>query len=348
MPMVRATRMLNAVKAGTISGEQLETLLTGDPARFSEFNVLSGLPGTMRSAANSSASMVAVAASSTAMALIIASDTALLEFTGSAASMAVVAANQTVISTLIASTPSLAAMTASRAAMNALAMSSDGMNIVAASSTARSAVLASSKAFNIIATKNMAMGKFIAGCAGLSPADYATMEAITASASTMSSVWASNTATDAVMASNIARLAVYNSDTALAQLQYKPLQVERLITNNATLNINYGYGDITLITNGKKIIFLRRYYSSQEYDYINWTRGSTTVGDGNGLTAGEGGRTLYTAATARGCNSGTYTNDGVTPVTNNVTGNFVCAANGLRRHSAAYGNTTQYVYYIPV
>ena len=104
---------------------------------------------------------------------------------------------------------------------------------------------------------------------------------------------------------------------------------------------------MNLVANGTKLILLRRWYSGPEYDYINWARGSVTNGFGNGPVAGSGGRTLYTGSAALGCISGTYTSNGAAPTANDVTGNFVCAANGLRRDSSSSG-ATQNVIYIAV
>jgi hypothetical protein len=149
------------------------------------------------------------------------------------------------------------------------------------------------------------------------------------------------------MSSNTARLAVYNSDTALAALQAAPTQVQNLVTSLGVTSSNAWSSAINLVANGTKIIILRRYYSASEYDYINWARGSSTNGPGNGPVAGSGGRTLYTSASALGCVSGTYTSTGAYPGTNDATGNFVCAANGLRRDSSS-SSATQNVIYIAV
>ena len=167
-----------------------------------------------------------------------------------------------------------------------------------------------------------------------------------ASSTAMAAVWASNTATDAVFASAAARLAVYNADTALAALQATPAQVQRKVTSGSTLATNTWGGASDLVANNTKIIILRRFYGSAEYDYINWARGSVTSGAGHGPVAGSGGRTLYTSAGALGCVSGTYASTGAQP-SNNDTGNFVCAANGLRRDSANAGGLMS-VYYIAV
>ena len=75
--MIRAMRLLNAVEAGTTTGAQLETLLTADPGRLAEFNVLLGMRGQTRRMAASSTAMTAVIASSTAMTAVAESSTAM-------------------------------------------------------------------------------------------------------------------------------------------------------------------------------------------------------------------------------------------------------------------------------
>ena len=170
---------------------------------------------------------------------------------------------------------------------------------------------------------------------------------LAASSTAMTAVWASNTATDAVFASATARLAVYNSDTALAQLQYTPAQVARLDGLAVATKASTNSAPVNLVANGTKLILLRRYYSDVDFDYINWTRGSSSSGAGYGVTAGAGGRTLYTGTQARGCISGTYTDNSSVPNTNDATANFVAAANGLRRDTWGV-NCTLYVSYILV
>ncbi len=172
------------------------------------------------------------------------------------------------------------------------------------------------------------------------------MTAVAASSTAMTAVWALNTASTAVMSSSTARLAVYNSDTALAALQAAPSQVQNLVTSLGVTSTTAA-ATANLVSNGTKIIILRRWYSGTEFDYINWSRGSVTSGAGNGPTAGSGGRTLYTAAQALGCTSGTYTSNGTMPLSNDYTGNFVCAANGLRRDTW-YNSNVQNVIYIAV
>ena len=56
MPMVRAMRTLNAIEAGTLTGAQLQTLLTSDPGRLAELSQLLTLRGQTRRMAASSLS----------------------------------------------------------------------------------------------------------------------------------------------------------------------------------------------------------------------------------------------------------------------------------------------------
>ncbi len=241
--------------------------------------------------------------------------------------------------------------------INALVADSDAMNLIAINPLLRSSIGVSGVAYTAINGSSMATAKYAAGWSGLNPVDYAAMAdiiasstamtAIAASSTAMAAIWASNSATNAMMASSAARLAVYYSDTALAQLQYTPAQVQRLITENIAMgNSNMWGGAVQFEPNGKKLIILRRYYSStSDKDCISWRRDATAIGQGP--TAGAGGRTLYTNAAHRGCISGTYTDSG-TYAANNDTGNFVCAANGLHRNASVAANAVLTVYYIKV
>ena len=230
--------------------------------------------------------------------------------------------NAAVLESLLADTGRLAEWTAlcnQRGQARRMAASSTAMTAVAASTTAMTAVAASSTA----------------------------MTAVAASTTAMAAVWASNTASDAVLTSSTARLAVYNSNTALAALQAKPTQIARQIgISGRCVLMSSSVNGFIFVQNGIKVILLRRYYSNAEYDFINWARGSTIDGPGNGPVAGAGGRTLYTSLQNRGCVSGTYTDTGAVAA-NNDTGNFVCAANGLKRNAVNLGGNL-YIYYIPV
>ena len=103
MPMIRAMRLLNAVEAGTTTGAQLENLLTADPGRLAEFNVLLGMRGQMRRMAASSTAMTAVIASSTAMTAVAASGTARAAIYNSDTALEAIAASTTAIAAIAAS-----------------------------------------------------------------------------------------------------------------------------------------------------------------------------------------------------------------------------------------------------
>ena len=112
MPMVRAMRLLNAIEAGTTTGAQLETLLTADPGRLAEFNVLLGMRGQMRRMAASSTAMTAVAASSTAMTAVAASSTAMTAVIASSTARLAVHASDTALTAISGSATAIASIKA--------------------------------------------------------------------------------------------------------------------------------------------------------------------------------------------------------------------------------------------
>jgi hypothetical protein len=128
--MVRAMRMLNAIEAGTLTGSQLETLLTSDPGRLAELNVLLGLRGQARRMAASSTAMEAVAASSTAMEAVAASSTAMEAVAASSTAMQAVAASSTAMQAVAASQNALAAIRQSSTAISAINASSQALDIL--------------------------------------------------------------------------------------------------------------------------------------------------------------------------------------------------------------------------
>jgi antitoxin component HigA of HigAB toxin-antitoxin module len=161
-------RMLNAIEAGTLTGSQLETLLTSDPGRLAELNVLLGLRGQARRMAASSTAMEAVAASSTAMEAVAASSTAMQAVAASStareaffgSSFSVGKGLETLIGTTnatLASLQTMSAVAASSTAMEAVAASSTAMEAVAASSTAMEAVAASQNALAAIRQSSTAI-----------------------------------------------------------------------------------------------------------------------------------------------------------------------------------------------
>ena len=98
--------------------------------------------------------------------------------------------------------------------MTAVAASGVAMTAVAASKIARDAILASPVALDAIYASAIAIGKFAAGVAGLDPALYDDIAAVTQSSAAMEAVTASTIAMEAVTASTIAMEAVANSKIA--------------------------------------------------------------------------------------------------------------------------------------
>ncbi len=136
MPMVRAMRMLNAIEAGTTSGAQLQTLLTTDPGRLAELNVLLGMRGQARRMAASSTAMAAVIASSTAMAAVAASSTAMNAVAASSTAMAAVFASNTAKLAVYNSDTALAAMQANPTQVQALITAGTGIVTASTGSSA--------------------------------------------------------------------------------------------------------------------------------------------------------------------------------------------------------------------
>ena len=229
MPTIRAMRLLNAIKAGTTTGAQLQTLLTADPGRLAEFNVLLGMRGQMRRMAASSTAMTAVAASSTAMAAVIASSTAMAAVIASSTAMTAVNANdQAVRIWMLAGTnqvwsnfASVTAVAASSTAMTAVAASSTAMAAVIASSTAMAAVIASSTAMTAVNANDQAVRIWMLAGTNQVWSNFASVTAVAAS----------STAMTAVAASKTALLACWNAETALTALRASPSALTALIAS---------------------------------------------------------------------------------------------------------------------
>jgi len=193
------------------------------------------------------------------------------------------------------------------------------MAAVAASSTAMAAVAASSTA----------------------------MAAVAASSTAMDAVWASDIAADAVLTSATARLAVYESDTALARLQAAPAQIARQIgISGRTQYANTSSTTFSFVPNGTPVILLRRWYSGDERDHLNWRRGATSTGSASGVIQPGGARVLY-GGWANGSTPGTYNDNGTRCNSEGDHANFVAACNGLRRDNWSQGQTL-HVRYITV
>ena len=137
MPMVRAMRMLNAIEAGMLSGEQLETLLTNDSGRLAEFNVLLSMRGQMRRIVASNTSITAIANSSAAMSAIIASSAALDAVMSSSAALATVVSSSVAMTAIINSNTAMDAIVSSSAALDAVMSSSAAMSALGSNSVSK-------------------------------------------------------------------------------------------------------------------------------------------------------------------------------------------------------------------
>jgi hypothetical protein len=131
-------------------------------------------------------------------------------------------------------------------------------------------------------------------------------------------------------------------------LQANPAQIARQIgisgrTQYASTSSQY----FDFVPNGTRVILLRRWYSGNESDYLNWRRGATSTGSASGVIQPGGSRVLYNVA-GNGTVPGTYDNDTTRCNSESDHANFVAACNGLRRNNWSTGSTTLYVRYITV
>jgi hypothetical protein len=240
--------------------------------------------------------------------------------------------------------------TSNRDAFERILSSSEAMRAVIASSTAMAAVIASSTAMAAVAASSTAMAAVLANSSAWAAvvASSTAMAAVAASSTAMDAVWASNTAADAVLTSATARSAVYESDTALARLQAAPAQIARQIgISGRTQYASTNSQTFDFVPNGTKVILLRRWYSGNESDYLNWRRGATSTGAASGVIQPGGSRVLYNVAN-NGTVPGTYDDDGTRCNSESDHANFVAACNGLRRNNWSAGSTTLHVRYITV
>ena len=103
-----------------------------------------------------------------------------------------------------------------RGAVRSLTQTPQAMDIVADSAISRAEVMRSPFAYAQSLAAPMPVGKFIAGLAGLVPADYDDIAAVAASQVAMDALAASQVAMDTLAASQVAMDAVYASPVAVA------------------------------------------------------------------------------------------------------------------------------------
>ncbi|WP_162860575.1 hypothetical protein [Pseudothauera hydrothermalis] len=243
-----------------------------------------------------------------------------------------VVASSTAMQAVLASTSAWSAVVASSTAMQAVAASSTAMQAVASSSTAMQAVAASSTTMQAVAASSTAMQAVASSSTA--------MQAVAASSTAMQAVWASDVAADAVLTSSTAKNAVWESDTALTALQANPAQIARQIGISGRVQYaSTSSQSVTLVTQGTRVILLRRWYSNNENDYLRWSRT-------NGNLATPSVRGLY-GVYGYGTQTGSYAINGVYCNSESDAANLVCACNGLRRDTWS-NNQTLYVRYITV
>ena len=172
----------------------------------------------------------------------------------------------------------------------------------------------------------------------------------------MQAVWASDVAAHEVMTHAVARNAIYESDAALLALQQNPVMVQKLTSHPAAQYANTSASSFEFVPNGVKVILLRRWYASSEYDRLQWGRGKT--GNANTASPSDVDHTDFIVSPNRAyaCHSGyayaftegTYNIISGTYATKDDSScNFVAAANGLKRHSYNNGRAL-HVRYIRV
>ena len=131
------------------------------------------------------------------------------------------------------------------------------MNAVAVSEVARDAIWNSKLAWDKVKVSNMAVGKYVAGAAGLNPEDYADMDAIAASEEAMNAVAASEAAIAAIvkseLASDIIKEAIQNYIETIRQtLDNSSFFVKEDINTGVLENLPNG---TYIVQNGDVIVF---------------------------------------------------------------------------------------------
>jgi hypothetical protein len=180
------------------------------------------------------------------------------------------------------------------------------------------------------------------------------MAVLTANSSYMTTVWSVVSAATIMFQNTASRQAMWTNDLAsLATLQANPATVQALISANVFSKFISTTIPQKMTATGVKTILIRRFYgtnagaSGDEYEYISYkkTGDGVTTGVGNGVFSPDGTRGLAPGNLSTGTVAGVYTSNGVRPITDDTSANFVAAANGLERTSWAYGQNMT-VYYI--
>lgn len=247
MAMVRANRLINALEAGTLTGSQLETLLSTNTASLGDFKVLIEMQAVLRRLNQNTTAMNAIAGSQTAVTAIIASDralpymlsktNALTAFSANAGAMTAISASPSTVSTIYAnsaaklkilsSTHKLGAfldtlIVANGGVANSTLAGLDTATQIASNATAMTAVSANSTgttAFSFVAgsadavvAANNAVGKYMAALIQSGGGAY---NSTLAGLSTVASIVSDPTALGACFANQSAATAIAGSSSAV-------------------------------------------------------------------------------------------------------------------------------------
>lgn len=204
MPTLRALRLLNAVEAGTVNGTVLQTYLT-DTGRVAEFSSLLSSRGQSRRMAGSSLTMTAIASSIAATNIVFKSAT-----TSTSAACQAVVASPVAMVTVAASIPSL--------------------NVVFANTVAWGL-------FNTSAFYEGNIKTVIANFAGVTPANYATVDALIADSVSMAAVAAAPAAMGAVVASTNTTTLMAASSAAMALVASNSVAIETVAKQTSVMGI---------------------------------------------------------------------------------------------------------------
>ena len=207
MPTLRALRLLNAVEAGTVTGTQLQTYLS-DTGRASEFSSLLSSRGQSRRMAGSTLTMTAIAASLNASNIVF-----------KAATTSTCAACQGVV--------------ASPIAMAAVAASIPSLSVLAANPV-------SWALFNSSSYYEPNIKVVVANYAGVTPANYASVDALIADSVSMAAIAAAPNAMAAVVASPNATTLMSANSAAMALVASNAVAIEIVAKQTAAMSIIAG------------------------------------------------------------------------------------------------------------
>ena len=207
MPTLRALRLLNAVESGSVVGTQLQTFLN-DTGRAAEFSSLLSSRGQSRRMAGSALTMTAIAASLNAANIVFKAATA----STSAACQGVVA---------------------SPIAMAAVAASIPSLNVLVANPV-------SWGLFNQSSYYEPNIKTIVANYAGVTPANYASIDAMVADSVSMAAIAAAPNAMSAVVASANTTTLMAASSAAMALVASNSVAIDTVAKQTSIMGIVAG------------------------------------------------------------------------------------------------------------